>query len=98
MAYGRVVANVVEFLRAGVPSGVPSTGYVSLLALLPRRVSDEEIATLAEHFAGTPSAVTATDIGVALTRMLGALPSDRDVQRVASRLVTDGTAVTITDP
>jgi Protein of unknown function (DUF3349) len=90
MAYGRVVANIVEFLRAGVPLGVPSTGFVPLLALLPRRVSDDEIATLTEHFGDTPSTVTATDIGVALTRVLGALPSDRDVQRVASRLVTDG--------
>jgi hypothetical protein len=90
MALGQVVSKMVGFLRTGLPAGVPSTGYVPMLALLERRVSDEEIAALATHFVRTgDSATTATDIGVALTRVLGALPSDRDVQRVSSRLVTD---------
>lgn len=41
------VASIVAFLRAGYASGAPAVGYAPLLALLPRRVSDEEVTTIA---------------------------------------------------
>jgi hypothetical protein len=37
-----VIAKIVSFLRAGYPQGVPATDTFALLALLCRRLSDEE--------------------------------------------------------
>ena len=40
------LSRVVAFLRVGYPAGMPVTGYVPLVALLPRRVTEDEIVTL----------------------------------------------------
>ena len=94
MTFGAVVARVVGFLRAGLPPGVPSTGYNPALALLPRRASDDEISVLASQFSPADgSSTTSTDVGVALTRVLGALPSTQDIQRASRRLAADGWTV-----
>jgi hypothetical protein len=94
MVLGRIVGQVVGFLRAGQPLGAPSTGYLPLLALLPRRVTDEEIGALATRLAGHGvSAVSATDIGVAISKVIDDLPSEVDRQRVTGRLIADGWAV-----
>jgi hypothetical protein len=44
---GDLVARFVAFVRAGYPQGVPETDYIPLLALLRRRLSDEEVAAVA---------------------------------------------------
>jgi hypothetical protein len=38
----RLLARIVAYLRAGYPEGVPANDYVPLLALLRRRLSDDE--------------------------------------------------------
>jgi hypothetical protein len=43
MALSDVLMRVVGFLRAGYPEGVPAHDYVPLLALLRRRLSDDEM-------------------------------------------------------
>jgi Protein of unknown function (DUF3349) len=48
MAFGAVVTKMVEFLRAGLPPGAPSTGYNPAMALLPRRRSDDEMGLVAD--------------------------------------------------
>jgi hypothetical protein len=94
MAFGQVVSKMVDFLRAGLPPGAPSTGYIPALALFPRSASDDELGLLASHFGPSGNfAITSTDIGVALTRLLGALPSPHDIQRASRRLVADGWTV-----
>jgi hypothetical protein len=42
MSLGDLVARMVAFVRAGYPQGVPETDYIPLLALLRRRLSDDE--------------------------------------------------------
>ena len=37
------LSAIIAFLRAGYPAGTPATGYVPLLAMLRRRVTDNEI-------------------------------------------------------
>ena len=89
MAFG-LVAKMVNFLRAGLPLGAPSTGYSPALALFPRRATDEEIGRLRNELTRSNThSMTSTDVGVALTRVLGALPSAQDIQRVTRRLVAD---------
>ena len=41
--------SVVGWLREGYPQGVPEQDYVPLFALLRRRLTDDEVATVVEH-------------------------------------------------
>jgi hypothetical protein len=47
MSWGDLVARMVAFVRAGYPQGVPEADYIPLLALLRRRLSDDEVAAVA---------------------------------------------------
>jgi hypothetical protein len=88
---GDFVARMVAFIRAGYPQGVPETDYVPLLALLRRRLSDDEVAAVATQLAARGEMnIDAADIGVAITRITDELPSQADLDRVQRRLETIG--------
>lgn len=86
MSMGDRVARIVAFLRAGYPSGTPAVGYVPLLALLPRRASDDEIRSVISKFAPEPrpvgSADFRVDVGVEITRVTNEMPLPDDIDRV----------------
>jgi len=81
------VSGVIAFFRAGYPKWAPTTGYVPLLALLRRRVSDDEIMAIANRLVARrrPSMDTA-DVGVEITRITDELPSAEDIARVQHRI------------
>ena len=86
-----VVAKVLAFLRAGYPRGVPPTDAFALLALLRRRLSDEEVVEIATQLAAQGDlSVDATDIGVMITKITDQMPSPEEVERVAKRLGIPG--------
>jgi hypothetical protein len=92
-----VLARVVAFLRAGYPEGVPAHDYVPLLALLRRRLTDEEALAVANELMSTGDApVEGTDVRVAITKLTDDLPSAEDTERVKQRLVAAGWPVTDT--
>ncbi|MEZ0054165.1 hypothetical protein ABIA30_005205 [Mycobacterium sp. MAA66] len=76
MTIPAIVGRVVGFLRAGYPDGVPTTDYVPLFALLRRRLSEDEVRAVADQL-HTPEPVDITDIEVAITKALDALPFPR---------------------
>ncbi|MBV8788504.1 MAG: DUF3349 domain-containing protein [Mycobacterium sp.] len=81
------VSAVVAFLRAGYPKGAPPFGYVPLLALLPRRVTDDEITAIARKLlAPKRRPADSVDVGVEITRVTDHMPSADDIERVQSRL------------
>ncbi|MEZ0351071.1 DUF3349 domain-containing protein [Mycobacterium sp. pR1184] len=84
------VSRIVAFLRVGYPSRAGAFGYLPLLALLPRRVSDDEVAEIAIELAGRGCPVDNADIGVQITRSLHEMPSLNDIVRVRRRLTTIG--------
>jgi Protein of unknown function (DUF3349) len=87
MGWGNRVSGAVAFLRARYPTGAPAVGYVPLLALLPRRVSEDEITTIAGAL-GAPGrrAVDRADVGVEITVITHEMPSLDDIARVRDRL------------
>jgi hypothetical protein len=91
MGLGDVVARMVAFVRAGYPQGVPATDYVPLLALLRRRLSDDEVVAVASELArhGTMP-IDGTDIRVAITKITDEMPSPVDTDRVRRRLEAAG--------
>jgi hypothetical protein len=91
MALSDLVARVVGFLRAGYPVGVPATGYVPLFALMRRRLSEDEVLSVARELASSARLpVDATDIRVAITKLTNEAPSQTDTERVKQRLVAGG--------
>ncbi|OBF81317.1 hypothetical protein A5791_06710 [Mycobacterium sp. 852002-51163_SCH5372311] len=83
------VRSAVGFLRAGHPTGMP--GYVPLFALLPRRVSEDEITAIVwQLVANGRRRVDTADVGVEITRITQAMPLPDDVERVRRRLAGAG--------
>ncbi|OBI25883.1 DUF3349 domain-containing protein [Mycobacterium sp. E2238] len=85
------VLSIVAFLRAGYPGCAPALGYAPVLALLPRRVSDAEAATIASKLlVAERRSITNVDVGVEITRVTDALPSVDEIERVQRRLSARG--------
>jgi hypothetical protein len=78
---------VVGWLREGYPQGVPAQDYVPLLALLRRRLSDDEISQIVkELIVEGQIPVESVDIGASITKVTDALPSQDDIDRVREHL------------
>jgi hypothetical protein len=84
-------SRIVAFLRAGYPNGAPATGYVPLLALLPRKVSDDEAVLITSDLVRRKHrSIDTADVGVAITHVTGEMPSLDDIERVQHRLDATG--------
>jgi hypothetical protein len=93
----KFLARIVAWIAAGYPEGVPGPDRVPLLALLRRRLTDDEVkAVVAELVASVelsapPAAdIDPVDIGVRITQVTDQLPTPDDVERVRARLATQG--------
>lgn len=81
------VSSIVAFVRAGYPTGMPTTGHVPAAALSRRRVSTDEITTVTTRLtAERRGPISATDVGVAITHITDAMPSPEEIARVQRRL------------
>jgi hypothetical protein len=79
--------SIVGWLREGYPQGVPAQDYIPLLALLRRRLTDDEItAVVHELVAAGQVPVDSADIGASIMRITDALPSEDDINRVREHL------------
>lgn len=80
------VSRIVAFVRAGYPTGTPNTGYVPLLALLPRRLTEDEITRitgkLVRLIGFRHGPVDNVDVGVEITQVTDQMPSTDDIDRV----------------
>ncbi len=85
------LTSIVGWLRAGYPNGVPDSDYVPLLAILARRLSNDEVVQVAHELVDSGTLPTDDiDIGVVITRVTDELPREEDVQRVRDRLLRAG--------
>jgi hypothetical protein len=85
------VSSVVGWLRAGYPEGVPASDYVPLLAVLSRRLSTDEVRSVAAELVREGRLpVDDIDIGTVITKVIDELPSEEDVARVRERLAHGG--------
>ncbi|UYP18124.1 DUF3349 domain-containing protein [Rhodococcus sp. Z13] len=91
MALPPFLASIVEWLRAGYPEGVPEQDYVPLFALLARRLSDEEVAQVANALIENGDLpITQIDIAVLVSKITNNMPSPEDVDRVRRHLESSG--------
>jgi hypothetical protein len=86
-----ILQSITDFLRKGYPQGVPERDYIPLFALLRRRLTDEEVAALADDLAAhSPDAATAHAIHAAIAHVISETPSESDVARVMAQLESAG--------
>ena len=85
----KFLARIVAWITAGYPEGVPGPDRVPLFALLKRRLTDDEVRTVAVELKSQGDFDDA-DIGVLITQVTDALPTPEDIERVRERLVGQG--------
>ena len=83
------LSSIVSWLRAGYPEGIPPTDTFAVLALLTRRLSNDEVKIVA-HELMQRDGFDDVDIGVLINKLTDELPSEEDVERVRSRLAAKG--------
>ena len=83
------LANIIGWLRAGYPDGVPVSDYVPLIALLRRRLSDDEVRDMVAELVEAGQ-IDRTDIQVAITKVTNEMPLESDVERVRAKLEAGG--------
>ncbi len=85
----RFLTSVIDWLRAGYPEGIPPTDYFPVLALLTRRLSNDDVKVVAREVMQNDG-IDDVDIGVLITQITDQLPSPADIERVRARLATKG--------
>jgi hypothetical protein len=85
----RFLNSVVAWLRAGYPEGIPATDYVPVLALLSRRLSNDDVKLVTRELIARGD-FDHVDIGVLITQITDELPTPDDVERVRQRLAAKG--------
>lgn len=91
MALPGFLGSVVSWLRAGYPEGVPESDYIPLLAVLARRLSNEEVLAVAQELVASGELpIDDTDIGSVILGVTDELPRDDDINRVRDKLSAHG--------
>ena len=85
------LSRVVAWLREGYPAGVPERDYIALLALLRRRLTDEEVEAVGHELVAQGMAPPdRADIATSIIRITDELPSEADIERVRDHLAFRG--------
>ncbi len=90
MAMPPVLSSIVGWLRAGYPEGVPDVDYVPLFALLASRLTDADVAAIADELATASDPASAHAIRDAIEMITHEKPKGSDVNRVSARLAAGG--------
>jgi hypothetical protein len=85
----RFLTSIVAWLHAGYPEGIPPTDFFPLLAVLSRRLTNDEVKAVAGELMRRGD-FDQIDIGTLITQITDELPSPEDVQRVRQRLAVKG--------
>jgi hypothetical protein len=86
-----VLNSIVDWLRDGYPDGVPVQDYIPLLALLARRLSDDEVADVAAQVASpADGSASDADIRALITKITHEPPRREDMDRVRAHLQRAG--------
>ncbi|WP_235916610.1 DUF3349 domain-containing protein [Antrihabitans cavernicola] len=95
-AKASILARVLDWLRAGYPQGVPREDYVALLAVLHRKLTDDEVRQIVRELTADRTrdhpddAIDPEEIETAISDLAKETPGDEDIGRVRSRLEAGG--------
>ena len=90
---GAVFQNILNWLRAGYPDGVPPKDRFPVLALLQRSLSEEEVVEVARAILKSNDGdipVTESEIQEAIEQVTAKDPNPEEIQQVSARLALVG--------
>ncbi|WP_441964092.1 DUF3349 domain-containing protein [Mycolicibacterium houstonense] len=85
--------NVLSWLRAGYPEGVPHTDQFALLALLTRSLTEDEVVQATHNILRSStgdSPITDDEIRAAVQDIIDKEPNPEEIHQVAARLASVG--------
>ena len=82
--------QIISWLRAGYPEGVPSVDYIPLFALLGSQLTEDEVKAIAAELEDSADPDCAEAIRAAIKDVTHARPSESDIARVRARLAAGG--------
>jgi hypothetical protein len=85
-----VLSDIIRWLRAGYPEGVPARDYFPLFALLGRHLTDDEVRQIADQLASSGDAHSREAIHAAINNVTHETPHDSDISRVRAHLAAGG--------
>ncbi|MGQ4615729.1 DUF3349 domain-containing protein [Nocardia sp. R7R-8] len=90
-----ILSQILDWLRAGYPEGVPPKDYFPLLALLKKSLSDDELHQVIGHLlAERPDTVDRAHVEAAIIMVTHNQPSEEELRQVAARLAAGGWPLT----
>lgn len=92
------IERVVNWLKGGYPHGIPEADYVPLLALLRRRLSQQEIDELAERISVAGLIPARVDVGAEFLRVTHELAGEPELERISRKLMDAGIDVDYVAP
>lgn len=79
--------KLIAWLRAGYPNGIPERDYVPLVALLRRRLTEDEVNELGRDLVAQGMVpADRIDVGTGYVRMTDELPSFEELDRITRQL------------
>ena len=87
MRLSTIPAVIAGWLRAGYLEQAPRRGYMPLLALMPTRLGDADIDSIADQLVRAGKPVSLDAIRAAIAARSHSPPLDSDIARIAARLV-----------
>lgn len=91
-----LLTRMLGWLTAGYPDGIPATDRFAVVALLKRRLTDEQVHEIVETLIGDDAAspsdgsISDAEIEELTRRVLSEQPSPADLARVSARLAAAG--------
>ncbi|BBX27567.1 DUF3349 domain-containing protein [Mycolicibacterium alvei] len=93
MAEASFLDNVLRWLRAGYPEGVPHKDHFALLALLTRSLTEDEVVKATHDILRSSDGarpITDDEIHVAVHNVIEKEPNPEEINQVAARLASVG--------
>jgi hypothetical protein len=84
------ITNVVAWLRAGYPEGVPQQDYQPLFALLGSQLTNDEVTLIAADLETSADPASAEAIKKAISNITHTPVHDSDIARVRAHLAAGG--------
>jgi hypothetical protein len=85
-----IVSNIIDWLRAGYPDGVPEHDYLPLFALLGSQLTNDEVTLIGAELSFTGDPESAEAIKKAIAAITDTKPHDSDINRVRAHLAAGG--------
>src|ERR1700739_3631901 len=90
MALPSFLRQIIGWLRAGYPEGVPDVDYIPLFALLGSQLTNDEVEAIVTELESESKPGTAEKTRAPIAGITNHQPSDADINRVKARLAGGG--------